>query len=153
MFIGLGLLSLACVINLACTSVLLCPCCCSCSCCAIKCCGQACASIACSVWLAFSSFALSVFQIAAISATATFCSSCMSEVGFEENCDYCFSNAPRNPNLITSRICPLKLVQAGVGTAAGLSGCAALLAAGNFAQLSRTETPAAVAENPRAAAE
>jgi hypothetical protein len=86
----------------------------------------------------FASLALFVFQVAVISACETFCSSCMSEVGFEENCDYCFSDAPRNPNLFTSRLCPLKLVRAGVGSAAGLIGCAALIVAGSFARLSRT---------------
>jgi hypothetical protein len=155
MFSGLGLLLIALVLTLIMIIILLCPCCCckygicsSKSTSSYCCFSQSCLSITSALFLGFCAVALFSYQIAAIAGCATFCSMCMSEIGGMESCDYCFSNGPYSPNLITSRRCPLNLARAGVGAAAGLAACAALIAAGNFAALTRASLPVAAPAYP-----
>ena len=134
---------------------MICPCCCcKFALCAVQCkscccdCGPFGLSLLLAFFFGFCAVALFVFQISAVAGCATFCSLCMSEIGGEESCDYCFSDGPYAPNLITSRICPLRNARAGVGSAAGLTACGALIAAGNFAFLARAARPSTAISAP-----
>jgi hypothetical protein len=124
---GMALLSTAFGLSVVGTVTFLALSCCGCSLCCLprKCCdpiGQASTSLALSVIFLFFSLPLFAWNISWVATSLRDCR--------ETRIDSCFTELDFHPYY-----CSMRLVRAGIGSMAGLSGCIALILAGNFAYL------------------